>query len=450
MAVAAVGFEWPTYLLIASISFCGLLTAVLVREATVLLAERLLIAVGIIAVLSIVVISPGIASLSAFLPLALYILFSEFNVNLRRAYIWVLTISLLACMLHFYLRAEQASLVGLSFVQITAVCFCYGMFVRWFSMINRNAVEVAAAKGERIRVSIRDAQQRTAELHRQREAILLVRKSIEQSLRSERLARARLEGSREQLEQFAYAASHDLKEPVRTIRSFIQMARRRLPEELISQHGLEEHFEHVESSSLAMHALLEKLLLYSRSGQACSRLVQVSVAKLYQGALVESKQPLLLKEWQACQQKPNVQVRCDPKAVQVALVELISNAVLFAKPGLAPELELVVAPSHREGFVHIRLIDQGIGIDAGYTEHVFGLFKRLNAREAYPGAGLGLPLARRIIEAEGGRVWLTSIPGAGTTAHVELPAAPSPQHPAPSTQHPAPSTQHLTSNPPHY
>jgi len=244
------------------------------------------------------------------------------------------------------------------------------------------------------------------------------------ALLNDRLAYAQIAASQDQLEQFAYAASHDLKEPIRTIRSFLQVVRRRLPDALIEEEGLEEHFEFVEQSSESMHTLLERLLIYSRIDRVSQSSKLVGIVGVLQ-RLCSSQELGLAKvganvSVDLPDEMSEVQIFINPDHGLTIFRELLCNAVLFRSENRTLEIHIEVDIVDEDN-VLVTFSDNGIGIEDEYHEQVFGLFKRLNAREAYPGSGLGLSLVRSITEAAYGEVSLSSVMGKGTQVHLLLP-----------------------------
>ena len=239
-----------------------------------------------------------------------------------------------------------------------------------------------------------------------------------------RLRRARLTASREQQRQFTYAASHDLKEPIRTVRSFMQIVKRRLSPKQVEDLHLADHLNFVERSAADMHQVLESMLAYSRLEQATVKPEQVDVQLLWLRcclqAGVHGAQEALAAHT-ASSATGDAQTYTDPRLLQQIFAELISNALRFTDQP-CPRIELSM--SRDEQGLLLCIADDGIGIDAAYHDQVFGLFKRLHARETYPGAGVGLALVRRLTELLGGTVWIEGARDEGTQVHLRLPSDP--------------------------
>jgi len=257
----------------------------------------------------------------------------------------------------------------------------------------------------------------------------------------------RLNQAHEQLEQFALAASHDLKEPIRTIRLYTQLVQKRLPEELKDDGILKEHFQFITGSCKHMYAALEKLLVYQRVSYNEDVSVELSVSKLWNQQLLRATKDLraiALKHTPANQAKlthldnfmlsltaqnelsnaenSNVQdlIKVPLKNAETMFYEIATNALLFR----SWESEILVDLTTeiiQDNVLKVSISDNGIGIEEPYFEQVFGMFKRIHPREKYPGVGLGLPIVRRIVSHANGTVVLKHADRQGTKVVIELP-----------------------------
>jgi len=227
---------------------------------------------------------------------------------------------------------------------------------------------------------------------------------------------ADLRRSNADLERFAYAASHDLQEPLRMVASFLQLLERRAGSCLDAE--AREFLGFATSGASRMQVLVADLLAFSRAGREAtpSRAVatdealdqalgNLGVAIQEAGALVK-RAPL-----------PPVQ-GIHSQVVQV-FQNLVSNALKFHGGG-APRVEIDAVAEGASW--HFRVRDQGIGIDPQYFDRIFQLFQRLHGHERFEGTGIGLAITKRLVERLGGRIWVESAPGAGATFHFTLPA----------------------------
>ena len=302
---------------------------------------------------------------------------------------------------------EFALLVGLVFVEI-----------QHFTQLNRAVYTAARDRAAAATAALAEAEAGRAALAERREALLRAQRSDLRAVQRHRGRRAAIHARREALEQFAYAASHDLKEPVRTIRSFMQVARKRLGPTLAADPELGEYFDHVAESSRAMHDVLESLLDYSRATRAEPSPRRIDLVVCAEAAADAAAIAAVRVEAVGC---GVAEAHADPIAVGRVLAALLANAAAFAPPE-AP-VTIRVACGEREGEVVVRVIDRGPGIPEGYRDRAFGMFARLCSRAEGAGAGLGLALVRRLAAEAGGRAWLECTEGGGTTAAVSLPEA---------------------------
>jgi chemotaxis family two-component system sensor kinase Cph1 len=233
------------------------------------------------------------------------------------------------------------------------------------------------------------------------------------------------------LENFAYVTSHDLKEPLRGISSIVGFLREDLGPAL--GETAQERIGRLGVLSQRMYELLDSLLEYSRVGQGEYRVREVSLAALA-AETVDTLRTRIAAEGAEVEVLPGLPVvRCDPHRVMQVLSNLIVNGLKYntSSPkrvtiGWSPELRA------------LRVQDNGIGIAAAQHDPIFRMFKRLHPGDAYGGGtGVGLAIVKKIVERHGGRVWIESSPGAGSTFWFTLGepgAAPPPPLPAGETK----------------
>lgn len=225
------------------------------------------------------------------------------------------------------------------------------------------------------------------------------------------------ERARAELQEFAYVASHDLAEPLRMVTSYLELLQRRYGGRL--DETADEFIDHAVAGAGRMRALIDGLLEYSRVGSHQMRGAPIDLRELV--AVVVGRIERLLDETGAEVEVHGRPAAARGDATQIAqlLQSLIVNALRFHAPGRAPRVR-VTAEEH-EGGVRVSVADDGIGIPESHQERIFRMFARLHGRDEYEGTGIGLAVCRRIAERHGGRIWVESAPGAGSTFHVWLP-----------------------------
>lgn len=221
-----------------------------------------------------------------------------------------------------------------------------------------------------------------------------------------------------ELERFAHVAAHDLQEPVRSVVSFAQLLERRVADRLEREDR--EILDFLVSGAMRMHTLVLDLLAYAQMRTDDSPLADTDCAAAMASAL-EALGPRIAETGAIIEAQDLPYVVAEPRQLSQVFRNLISNALKFTRPGVAP---VVRVTAQRSGDIWvISVTDNGIGIDATYADQLFTLFRRLHGAR-YPGTGLGLAVCKRIVERHGGRIWLNSTPGEGTSVHFTLRAVP--------------------------
>lgn len=221
--------------------------------------------------------------------------------------------------------------------------------------------------------------------------------------------------SNAELEQFAYVASHDLQEPLRAVAGCVQLLQQRYQGQLNAR--ADELIAHAVEGATRMQALINDLLAYSRVDRRdeplkstdCTLVVKEVLANL-QVAIRESGAVITYGTLPT--------ILADPLQMSQVFQNLLSNAIKY-RSERQPEIH--VEATCTEGEWCFSVHDNGLGIEPQYRERIFAIFQRLHTRREYPGTGIGLAICKKIIERHGGRIWVESEPGRGSTFSFTIP-----------------------------
>lgn len=223
--------------------------------------------------------------------------------------------------------------------------------------------------------------------------------------------------SNAELEQFAYAVSHDLQEPLRMVASYVQLLGRRYQGKL--DQDADTFIGFAVDGAKRMQQMITDLLDYSRVQRKGNPMTPQSL----DGALQAALQNLALAVGECGAEVevkgPMPTVNADGAQMTRLFQNLIGNALKYRDKQRKPKIS--VSASQQGGAHVIAIEDNGIGIDPQYFERIFQIFQRLHARSEYPGTGIGLAICRRIVERHGGKIWVQSKPGEGSTFFFQLP-----------------------------
>ncbi|MCC5644141.1 GAF domain-containing protein [Nostoc sp. CHAB 5824] len=244
-----------------------------------------------------------------------------------------------------------------------------------------------------------------------------------ESQQSQELARSNAE-----LEQFAYVASHDLQEPLRMVTSYLQLLERRYKNQLDA--NADQFINYAVDGARRMQTLINDLLNYSRVSSRGQPFIPVNCSVVLEQAIANLQ--LAIADSQAVVTHDTLpEVRADATQLTQVFQNLIGNAIKFCqnqqprihigvrKPDANSDWSLNVIPSADEWLFWVR--DNGIGLESQYAERIFIIFQRLHGRDKYPGTGIGLAICKKIIERHGGRIWVESKPGQGSTFYFTIP-----------------------------
>jgi light-regulated signal transduction histidine kinase (bacteriophytochrome) len=238
-------------------------------------------------------------------------------------------------------------------------------------------------------------------------------KRAEEALRrtAEDLAR-----SNEDLEQFAYVASHDLKEPLRMVTGFLSLLRDRSRGKLDAE--CDEYVAFAADGAARMQRLIEDLLAYSRAGRG--EMTGLTDLGTVLDGVLRSLTASIEESATVITHDPLPTVTCNPVELTQVFQNLIGNAIKFKGQG-RPEIHVGARRQTDDWLFTVQ--DNGIGIAPQFAERIFMIFQRLHTRQQYSGTGIGLAICKKIVERHGGRIWVESEPENGSTFCFTIPDA---------------------------
>jgi signal transduction histidine kinase len=223
-----------------------------------------------------------------------------------------------------------------------------------------------------------------------------------------------LESKNKELEQFAYVASHDLQEPIRTTAGFVELLKKQYRGRL--DQNADKYIDYILQSSDRMKTLIQDLLDYSRIGRQKESML-VDCAFLLKEVLADMDKSIRESETIIIREDLPV-IKAYPTELKLLFQNLIANSIKFRKPATHPVIDIGAA--RRDGFWEFYIRDNGIGIDEKYHERIFVIFQRLHTRTEYEGSGIGLAHCKKIAELHDGKIWVDSNPGEGSVFHFTI------------------------------
>lgn len=228
--------------------------------------------------------------------------------------------------------------------------------------------------------------------------------------------RRRSEQLEEDLEQFTYLASHDLREPLMGLAGFASLLQKRCAEQL--DPSCQHFIEQILDGAKRMERKIDDLLAFSRVGRATLE------GSFPLGAAVEEGHRALVRKFAETKTVLHVAnglpiIRGDRSLMAQVFQNLFSNSIKYRKKNTTPEIWVESRQEDKDHCI-VAVRDNGIGLDMCYKDRIFGVFQRLYTVEQYPGTGIGLAIVKKIIERHGGRVWVQSKPNEGATFYFTL------------------------------
>lgn len=240
-----------------------------------------------------------------------------------------------------------------------------------------------------------------------------------------------LQRSNEDLQQFAHVASHDLKEPVRKIKTYLDRLATEYTESLPPRG--KEFVHKIESATARIYNMIDGVLLYSSVDTQQSNIKKVSLNQIITDVLTDTEITIEQKGAQI-QYGSLPDLQGNPVLLYQLFYNLITNALKFSNAEVAPVIKISAEAMdsnevEREGlltsqqYVRVKIEDNGIGFEQSYAKEIFKTFKRLNSKDKFEGTGLGLALCKKIVERHGGTISAISAPGKGATFSIILPCS---------------------------
>ena len=248
---------------------------------------------------------------------------------------------------------------------------------------------------------------------------LSVSRDVTETRRQERTMVSRtaeLERSNAELAQFAYVASHDLSEPLRMVSSYLQLLRRRYGGKLDAD--ADTFIDYAVDGAARMRKLIEDLLAYSRAGRSERPTEAVNTARVV-GEVASTLRALAGGDPPEIEFGELPTVEGDPAQLVQLFQNLVGNGVKFVAPGVRPHVVVSAARAGEQWRFTVE--DNGIGIEARHADRVFGMFQRLHTRDEFEGTGIGLAIARKVVERHGGAISAERREGGGSCFAFTLP-----------------------------
>ncbi|MHC1690087.1 MAG: PAS domain S-box protein [Bacteroidales bacterium] len=228
---------------------------------------------------------------------------------------------------------------------------------------------------------------------------------------------SQLQSVNKELETFTYSVSHDLKAPLRGIDGYSKLLSDLYANELNDE--AKNFISTIRKSTQLMSQLIDDLLQYSRLERSQMRNETVMIKSFIDAILKINEDEIISHRFSVITDIPEASITADYNGIQMALRNLIENAIKFTKTVPEPTIEIKQKESERCWTISVK--DNGIGFDMKYSQRIFEIFQRLHRVEDYPGTGIGLAMVAKAMQRMNGRAWAESTPGLGATFYLEIP-----------------------------
>lgn len=225
----------------------------------------------------------------------------------------------------------------------------------------------------------------------------------------------KLEYSNIDLEQFSYALSHDLQEPLRMIGSFTSLLEHKIKD--FRDDETIEYLGYLKDGSQRLSILVSQILSYSKMGKVEMSKELINVSSIFSETVHEIRHLIESSNATIVNNLPEISLNVQLARIKMLFNNLITNGLKF-NTSESPTIKLSAAEADQEWIISIA--DNGIGIDPKYESQIFKPFKRLNTRDKFGGSGIGLSICKRIVNIHNGRIWISANDMGGTTFHFSL------------------------------
>jgi|GEM_PF-2594541 PAS domain S-box-containing protein len=260
---------------------------------------------------------------------------------------------------------------------------------------------------------------KTAVLSGEKVIISVVRDINERKLSEYKLENlvTELKRSNAELQDFAHVASHDMKEPLRMVSSYVALIKRRYKGKLDSD--ADEFIDFAETGAKHMQNIIDDLLAFSRVSTQGAEFTETDTAEILKQLMISFK--FKIEDKKAVIFTENMpKIKADSSQIEQLFTNLISNALKFSKESEPAKIDITAEKKDNEWIFSVK--DNGIGIETQYFGKIFVIFQKLHPKDQYEGSGVGLAICKKIVERHGGRIWVESEPGKGSTFFFTIPA----------------------------
>jgi signal transduction histidine kinase len=324
---------------------------------------------------------------------------------------------LLSSLLAFLLSSRLRAVITTPIAELVAV-------TRSVSQTNDYALRAQKLSGDELGELVDGFNAMLAGVQSKNDTLTAALHDREAALRAARTARDELRRANEDLQQFAYSASHDLQEPIRNVAVYSEIVAQRY-QEVLDADG-QQFLGFLKEGGRRLATLINDLLAFTRAGAGETTTSPADASQVLTHVLASLAEAI--RESNATVTAgPLPEVGMSGVHLQQVLQNLLSNAVKY-RGDAAPRIHITA--SHHDAAWRFSVQDNGIGIDPQYKETIFGVFKRLHRDQKYSGTGIGLAICQRVVERYGGRIWVDSSPGKGATFYFTVPEAAARSHAA--------------------